>query len=264
MAACIGSLVPGNREGKVLVVQNFRFHRHQIRGENIHWRCWRQNCRAKVYTNLLNEEDDDQVIRVIGFHEEHHTHPQDETMVSRAQFRQNVVAQVRQDPTVPVRRVYNAELVQHRRAVQGGGDRPSIPAFQSVRTTMQSARSEAMSEIPATVDEVEVAGSWAQDLFLLHADNDWGILVFATNENLTLLQQCRTTYMDATFRSCPRPYRQCFTILGNHHGFVLPLVHVLMEQRTIGHYRQVLQAVKVAIRQVTHHNWRPQLVVCDF
>ena len=129
---------------------------------------------------------------------------------------------------------------------------------------MQRARSEAMPEIPATVDEVEVAGSWAQDLFLLHADNDWGILVFATNKNLTLLQQCRTTYMDATFRSCPRPYRQCFTILGNHHGFVLPLVHVLMEQRIIGHYRQVLQAVKVAIRQVTHHNWRPQLVVCDF
>ncbi|XP_049892806.1 uncharacterized protein LOC126385240 [Epinephelus moara] len=70
--------------------------------------------------------------------------------------------------------------------------------------------------------------------------------------------------MDATFRSCPRPYRQCFTILGNHHGFVLPLVHVLMEHRTIGHDRQVLQAVKVAIRRVTHHNWRPQLVVYNF
>ncbi|CAK6980186.1 uncharacterized protein LOC126385240 [Scomber scombrus] len=103
-----------------------------------------------------------------------------------------------------------------------------------------------------------------EERFLLHADNVWGIQVFATDENLTLLRQCRTTYMDATFKSGPRPYRQCFTILGNHHGFILPLVHVLKEQRTIGHYRQVFQAVKVAIRRVTHHNWRPQLVVCDF
>ena len=39
--------------------------------------------------------------------------------------------------------------------------------------------------------------------FLLHADNNWGILAFATNENLTLLQQCRTTYMDATFKELP-------------------------------------------------------------
>lgn len=62
MAAIHGSLIPGNRGEKVLVVQNF--------------------------------------------HEEDHTHPQDEAMVSRAQFQQDVVAQVRQDPKVPVRRVY--------------------------------------------------------------------------------------------------------------------------------------------------------------
>ena len=68
MAVFHGSLIPGNRGGKVLVVQNFRFHRHETRGEKIHWRCWRQNCRAKVYTNLLNEEDDDPVNRVMGFH----------------------------------------------------------------------------------------------------------------------------------------------------------------------------------------------------
>ncbi|KAL8578007.1 hypothetical protein ACOMHN_048783 [Nucella lapillus] len=37
-----------------------------------------------------------------------------------------------------------------------------------------------------------------------------------------------------------------------------------MEQRTVGHYRQVLQAVKTAVRQVTHHQWRPQLIITDF
>ena len=107
-----------------------------------------------MYTKLLNEEDDDPVIRVIGFHEEDHTHPQDEAMVSRAQFQQDVPAQVRQDPTVPMRRVYNAEFVRHRRAVPGRGDRPPIPEFQSIRSAMQRARSEAMPEIEKALRNV--------------------------------------------------------------------------------------------------------------
>lgn len=35
MAAIHGSLIPGNRGGKVLVVQNFRFHRHETKGEKM-------------------------------------------------------------------------------------------------------------------------------------------------------------------------------------------------------------------------------------
>ncbi|KAL8603073.1 hypothetical protein ACOMHN_015638 [Nucella lapillus] len=37
-----------------------------------------------------------------------------------------------------------------------------------------------------------------------------------------------------------------------------------MERKTVGHYRQVFQALKAAIRRVTHHRLRPALVVCDF
>ena len=86
--------------------------------------------------------------------------------------------------------------------------------------------------------------------------------LFSTD--LSQLRQSRTSYMDGTFRSCPRPYGQLFSILGKYLGFVMPLVLVLMENRTIGYYRQVLQAVKAAVRRVTHHRWRPQNVITDF
>ena len=62
----------------------------------------------------------------------------------------------------------------------------------------------------------------------------------------------------------PRPYDQVFTILGSLIGFVIPFVHVLMAERTIGHYRQALQAVKTGVRRSTHHNWHPRLTVTDF
>ncbi|KAL8623791.1 hypothetical protein ACOMHN_054097 [Nucella lapillus] len=133
---------------------------------------------------------------------------------------------------------------------------------------MQRARSATLPAILANLVDVHVQGiwseTWAQERFVLHADNDWGILVFATDENLQHLRQCSTVYMDGTFKSCPRPYNQVFTIFGNLNGFVIPFVHVLMAERTIGHYRQALQAVKTGVRRSTHHNWRPRLIVSDF
>ena len=66
--------------------------------------------------------------------------------------------------------------------------------------------------------------------------------------------------MDGTFKICPRPYQQVLEIFGELHGHVIPLVHVLIERRTIGHYRQVLQF----IRRTTNHRWGPRSVVCDF
>ena len=101
-------------------------------------------------------------------------------MVDRAQFRQGVLAEVRRDPTVPVRRVYNAEFVRVRRQAQqvGDRDRPQIPGFNAIRTSMQRSRSDEMPPIPGTAEEVVIGGpwaqTWAQERFILHADNDWG------------------------------------------------------------------------------------------
>ena len=53
---------------------------------------------------------------------------------------------------------------------------------------MTRARQELVPHIPWEVDEVEIEGTWAEtwsgDYFLLHQDNDWGILLFATQKTL--------------------------------------------------------------------------------
>lgn len=258
-------LVRGDRGGNILIFRSFRFHKHQNRGDNTHWRCSNKNCTAKLTTNIVDLADGvENNIRVLRAEE--HCHPPETERIERGIMRQRLVDEVMQDPSRPSIRVYSAEVVRVRR--QGGGDRLSLPSFQGVRSTMQRARSATLPAIPANLDDVHVQGiwseTWAQERFLLHVDNDWGILVFATDENLQRLRQCRTVYMDGTFKSCPRPYNQVFTILGNLNGFVIPFVHVLMAERTIGHYRQALQAVKTGVRRSTHHNWRPRLIVSDF
>jgi hypothetical protein len=55
-----------------------------------------------------------------------------------------------------------------------------------------------MCDIPWEVDDVEIEGTWAKtwsgDYFLLHQDNDWGILLFATPENLEGLSRCTDVF----------------------------------------------------------------------
>ena len=58
--------------------------------------------------------------------------------------------------------------------------------------------------VPHDVDEVQIEDAWADtwfnERFLQHLDNDWGIAVFATEENLSNLAQCEVVYMDGTFK----------------------------------------------------------------
>jgi hypothetical protein len=85
--------------------------------------------------------------------------------------------------------------------------------------------------------------------FLSHIDNDWGVCVFST---------------DGTFKSRPPPYEQFVTIHSLCHGRVLPCVMALATGKTVGHYRQILQHVKVRMCNITGHRFSPRMAICDF
>ncbi|GFR76045.1 hypothetical protein ElyMa_000471000 [Elysia marginata] len=55
-----------------------------------------------------------------------------------------------------------------------------------------------------------------------------------------------------------------FTILVDVGGLVIPLVNILMVNKTTGCYRQVLVRMRRITRQLTHDNWRPQVIIADF
>ena len=123
---------------------------------------------------------------------------------------------------------------------------------------MARAKSKLMPGIPHHIEEVIFEGSWREtwhgNRFIFHQDNDWGIVIFATHANMTALSKCQQLYMDATFGT-PEAYDQMFNILGDYHGRVIPMVTALtLTNRTIGHYRQVLQRIKCSVGRVTRHD----------
>lgn len=258
----------GDRGGKVLVSDGYRYTWYRDQGGRHVWRCWRRGaCQAKLITNGFDRQIENPDIRVI--HADEHGHPPDTDRVDRAVFRQEMEDEASQDPTRPSRRLYNAAIGRaHRQAMQGGGDRPELPSFRSVRAVVERRRRSVLPPLPQEVEDVKIMepwdSTWNNERYLLAADNDWGYAIFATDNCIQTLRTCRTVYIDGTFRTCPRPYTQVLTILGDVHGHVVPLVHALMHTRGVGSYRQVFQRVKAKVRQLTHHRWSPRVVVCDF
>jgi len=93
----------------------------------------------------------------------------------------------------------------------------------------------------------------------VHIDNYWGIAVFASRNMLESLQQAQYLYINGTFCTAPHAYTQFLTI----YGFVIPLVFCLMNGKTTGQYRQVIQHIKAKVWLVTQHSLQPTHVVLD-
>ena len=107
--------------------------------------------------------------------------------------------------------------------------------------------------------------TWEGDDYIAHQDNDWGILIFATEHNLRFLSRHgRIIFFDGTFRSCPHTYNQISTVHALVQDHAVVLVICLMVNRDIGSYRQVIQVLKNKILEVTNRRWRPTNVISDF
>jgi hypothetical protein len=257
------SITVGNRGGKVLLYNRCKYQKNRLRTRAIYWRCWRKECRANLQTNVFDFHDRNPNIKILQ--ESSHTHEEGDLVIGHDRVHNTLRNNIRQDPSVPIKRVYDNVA---RNYAQGGGYRETIQEFHRVRSSMTRARLEHVPAVPHAINDVSIRGlwkrTWSEDRFLLYKDNDWGILIYATNENLKNVRQCSDIYCDGTFRTCPKPYEQYFTIHGKYKSRVLCFVNCLMTDRNIADYRHVFQTLKTKIRQVTGHRWRPRRVICDF
>lgn len=145
--------------------------------------------RANLQTNVFDLDDRNPNIQILQ--ESSHTHEEDDLVIGHDRVRNTLRNNIRQDLSVPIKRVYDHVTMNY---AQGGGDRETIQEFHRVRSSMTRARLEHVPAVPHDINDVSIRGlwkwTWSEDRFLLYKDNDWGILIYATNENLENLRQC--------------------------------------------------------------------------
>jgi len=106
----MAKVIKGNRGGKVLVVDGYRYQNRGIVGGNMGWQCWRRKeCNASLKTSIfeVREGPVDPKIRVIR----HHSHEPDDGVIERAEQREEMIASIKQNPCTPVGRVYKSQSV---------------------------------------------------------------------------------------------------------------------------------------------------------
>ena len=194
--AVMRHICDGNRRGgKILINGSFCYEKNKERNDVIHWRCWRKTCLEILHTIVFDVQDRNARIYVNYVSEQNHTG--DDDLIATSNFTNRVIDQISDDPSVTTKCVYSATVAHH---LQGGGDRESITDFNQLNTVMKRKRQSLLPHIPLVIEDVRIEGQWAQtwseEEFLLDLDNDLGVAVFGTTENLIRLSAMTFSSME--------------------------------------------------------------------
>ena len=178
---------------------------------------------------------------------------------------QEMREEIYNDPSVPVRRIYDAVITAHHRR---DNNLQEMPQFEAVRSALNRTRELVVPPVPRNLESVVIPlawrDTWRNEDFVLNQDNQLGIIIFATQADIAILQRCNKIFMDGTFRTAPHPYRQCFTLHGLVNNHVLKFCCVLLASKTQAIYQRILQILKAQVRNVTGEDFGPARIVIDF
>ncbi|KAG0442239.1 hypothetical protein DMUE_0424 [Dictyocoela muelleri] len=96
--------------------------------------------------------------------------------------------------------------------------------------------------------------------FLLHdscIENSNRILIFTTDTHLLYLENSEVWYCDGTFKSCPRDFEQVYTIMGRIKGCNLPLVYIIMKNKSKNAYLDAFAYISTNIKN------KPKFITID-
>ncbi len=256
----------GRRKGKVLTHDGYFYQKNRKTDHFIYWRCAEPMCRAPLKTNVLDVDNPPGRIDILEVGD-HHGHLPDVQAVEKLKVVNTIKSNITANPTAPIKRMYD-DTVSGIQRQQTPLDQEDIPIFDDISQSLKRKKKQNVPPIPNNIADVRIAGPWAETWDgqhnLLHIDNNWGIAIFATRKQMKLLRRASTLYVDGTFRSTPRPYKQIYTLHAEVRGHVVQVATCLMRNKDTGSYRQVIQALKTGVRIVTGHRLRPRTVIVDF
>ncbi len=136
--------------------------------------------------------------------------------------------------------------------------------MQYIRYNAYYARQKVRPKRPQNIEEAceklsaYEAKTSTNENFLYHLDRDRKIVVFTCNTNLQILRNSEVIYMDGTFQYCAKHFLQLFTLHGLLNDHYIPLVFVLLPDKTEDSYKACLHILASTC------DFYPRRVVIDF
>ena len=246
--------VVSTRNKKKLIDNSHLFVKEKQSGEKTIWKCdqfYTRKCHARVHTN------DESIIKRLG----EHNHAGDIARVEAAK----VINETKEKAITTQETTHciaTQAYVGVSQAVAG-----QLPTPQYLKRNIQNAR-KVTAQVPAnpvSLLELSIPSKYrithSNEPFLLFDSDDGSdrIIIFSTRRNLQLLSSTSNWYADGTFKTAPPLFNQLYSIHGIVNRDVLPLVYILMANKTEESYNKVLSELKALGPTLS-----PRTIMTDF
>lgn len=142
-----------------------------------------------------------------------------------------------------------------------------FPNFKNVKSTLYKHRNATANVEKMNfkdVADVSVLPKFKAFLLADYNDGDIRLLFFCSEVARHHMAQLKTFFGDGTFKICPFPFYQVYTIHGDLGSTgdstnIVPLIYVLMSGKTEKSYIILFSVIKAQIPE-----WQPHLFKCDF
>lgn len=243
--------ITSSRGTSQVLLDGYVYNKNASRATCQHWACTAKTCRGKCTTvgdYIRNVTD--------------HNHPPTNTDEAM-RFISNMRKRAREE-TTPLQALYNEEITQHAIA-----ETHIFPSFPSLKSALYRHRKTTVPPLPNSLAEVNLEEPWTSTSdgqpFLLFQDHDADkMLVFATVEQLQVLQASDTVYMDGTFSACPNLWNQLYILHARRGSTTFPLVYALLPDRRTTTYARLFRCLKHEVEEKTHRSLLPATVQIDF
>ncbi|KAH9628438.1 hypothetical protein HF086_015968 [Spodoptera exigua] len=138
----------------------------------------------------------------------------------------------------------------------------TIPKFTSIKNSLYHSRNKALGVKRTTfqtASAVEIPDAYKDKILLAdYTDQRNRIIVFGTHNAKHLLATVEHIFADGTFKICPKPFYQLYTIHGDlgsseETSNVVPLVYALLLNKKQATYEILFQIIKSQVP-----DWNPK------
>ncbi|KRY45209.1 hypothetical protein T03_1233 [Trichinella britovi] len=243
------------------LVLNERGRVYNLKHTNMQDKLWvcrrvKKGCRGSIFTNL-------DVDAVLDCNPHADDCTPDNNILYKMEKKNSLKRRAAEElKTIP--QIYHEEASSASADLETAGQ---FPTYKSVKTAMYRKRAKKFPRLPPTRQQLEIPLHWrmtkSDRRFLLYNNVYNSILIFCTEENLSILSEHSVWSMDGTFKIVPEWYQQMFTIHVFIAGKLVPLVYCLTVHKDLSTYREIFDnlILKAAALGVV---LQPQTVICDF
>ncbi|CAF0950737.1 unnamed protein product [Rotaria sp. Silwood1] len=242
-------------KGKPVLIENgFDYIQERTHENKVYWRCTqcnKQKCKARLHTT------NNTICHRIG----DHNHAPNPSISGIRQCRSEI--RDLSKTTMATHSIVATSIGTASTAVLS-----QLPPINNFKRTIcrQRAANLNFPANPRSISEIHINGSFAltkkKEQFLQYdsgnQDSD-RFLIFATNQQLDLLQSCTDVYMDGTFKVVPELFYQLYSIHGSVQRNIIPLAYILMPRKNEENYKRVYDAI-ISLRPL----FNPSSFLIDF